>query len=114
MLKLEQARQVVFTGIVRAGGSVTATAGMSLQSAGVDSAHINMLASAIVNVALSKFDHGIDYSKIIKGIISTTTIGDLSTAVFELALGKVCSGPLHHPQPYPAPSQCGDCGSDVP
>jgi hypothetical protein len=114
MLTAEQAQTVVLKGIAEAGGNVGAPTGMTLASAGLDPPKIDTLVSAIVNIGLSQFDHGIDYTAIVKFLLPGTTIGDLSGAVFELAVGKVCSGPAHHPQPYPAPSICGQCPYPVP
>ncbi len=114
MLTLEQAQAIVFRGIARAGGRSGVSAGTTLASAGLDQPKIETLVSAIVNIGLSQFDHGILYGEIVKSVFPGTTIGQLSGAVFELAVGKVCSGPDHHSQPYPGPDKCKQCGYDVP
>jgi hypothetical protein len=114
MLSLEQARKIVSLGLASAGGDATASADATLASAGLDEPRIAGLLGAIVNISVQQYDHGIDVRELGQNVSLGTTVGDLGNTVVRLAAGKVCSGPFHHSQPYPAPSICGQCKAKVP
>ena len=62
---------------------------------------------------VSRYDHYLD-PNVIGDLRGDTTVGDLTDMVMRLSAGKLCSNPnIPHPQSYPYPASCPQCGYPV-
>lgn len=115
MLTREQAQEIVRLAISRAGGDGSASADTALAELQLDPAS---LVEAIADIG-RQFAHRVPPAELDARIRPEATIADLSDTVralavaFALGVAAVCSGPMHHPQPFPVPEVCPQCGSPV-
>jgi hypothetical protein len=108
VLTKEQAAQIVRDSIIEVKGKGDAptltAAGFALMPQFV----------GLITSGVRRYQHVIDPNSIADIDLGKTTPDDLGELIRKISVGKICSNPASpHPQKYPYPANCPDCGYAV-
>ena len=121
MLTKSQASEIVQASIGITIGSKTIRKNIDLQEslsdAGITQDKLNALVITLVanpDIGVPRFQHYLD-PNIIGDLRLDTTGAELVEKILTLSAGKLCSNPsTPHPQQWPYPARCLQCGYPVP
>jgi len=118
MLTEDQIRKIVGESFKKTSGSNIQSWSNTLKDEDIDQSTLRQWVTTLVNdeeIGVSRFQHKLEFSAIIKKVSPSDTFESLGRHVFLLSTGKVCSNPItpHSQTCCPYPKKCPECGHDV-